>query len=207
MPTLGDMKDRIAADMVRDDLLDGGATEALLLSHIQASVRHYEKRAWWFLATTATVNTTASQSYITRPATMGQITRVSIPSLSVELAPVTLEEIEAEDEPTAQVGQPCVYAEGEAGSVLRLFPTPSAVYAVKITGSKKLAALTSDSDTNAWTNEGFDLIVAHTKMTYYRSVLRDEKGAQMALGEEDDARTVLMSENIGRMVNCVPAGW
>lgn len=207
MATLGDMKARIAADMVRDDLLDGGTTEALLLSHIQASVRHYEKRGWWFLNTTTTVNTTASQSYVTRPTTMGKITRVSIPSLNVDLAPVTLEEIEGEDEPSAQVGQPCVYAEGEAGGILRLFPTPSAVYSVKITGIKKLAALVSDSDTNVWTNEGFDLIVAHTKMAYYRSVLRDEKGTQMALAEEDDARSVLIGENIGRMVNCVPAGW
>ena len=202
MATLGDLKTFIASNMVRDDLAVDLADH--FLAHINAAIRHYSGRNWWFLAKVATTPTVASQNYITRPTTVERIRMVSIPSLGYELDKVDITEIESLDEPTAQTGQPTAYA--EYGSQLRLWPTPNAVFTVKIVGTEKLTALADDADENAWTNEGFDLIAARSEMTLC-GFMRDASGVASAALSVRDAENALNEINTTRLDGPVCAAW
>lgn len=206
MATFGDLKTRIASDMVRDDLAIGGEDEAKTKEAIQSAIRQYQARPFWFLTTTVTVPTVAAQNYITRPATIQSIRRVSIPALRLDLPRVDLTEIEADDEPVPVLGQPTVYAEGEAGAQLRLWPVPNAVFTVKITGSKLLAALTVDADQSVWTNEAYDLICAAAKKRLYRRA-NDDANEARAAREEAEALSALVETQIDRTDAPVKAGW
>lgn len=205
MATLGDMKTRIATEMVRDDLASGGENESILLNRIKEAVRHYTRENWWFLSTTTTATTTADQNYITRPTTIDIIQRVSIPAIGADLEKIDITEIERNDEPSVQTGQPCAFS--EYGTQIRLWPVPNAVFTVKITGTTRLSELANNADTNVWTNEAQDLIVAHTKMALFRFPYRDEKGVQMALAEVQEALSALRRTNIDRLDMPVCAGW
>lgn len=206
MATFGDIKTRIASELVRDDLAIGGENEGAVENHIRAAIRLYGKRNFWFIRTvSSSATTTASQNYITRPTTIERITRVSIPALGWDLDREDLECIEESDEPTAQTGQPVVYA--EKGATLRLWPTPNDTFTVKIVGTSLLTELAEDTDTNAWTTYAEDLLVGHAKMSLCRSILRDPEGARLALGEAQDALNALNEQNIDRLGGPVKAGW
>jgi hypothetical protein len=204
MATYGDLKTRIAAEMIRDDLSAGEENAVQLANAILSAVRHYRVRDWWFLTTSVTTPTVASQNYITRPTGIEIVQRVSIPSLNLELCKEDITCIEAYDEPTAQTGQPESYA--EFGAQLRLWPTPNAVYTMKITGTAALNELSVDADTNAWTNTAQDLICAAAKARLYR-FFRDPEGENNASREEALALSALDLANVDRLDGPVRASW
>lgn len=197
MATYSDLKSRIISEMVRDELEDDRAAD--LARHIQAAIRFYQNRNWWFLKKSGTVPTVAAQNYITRPAGYRQITRISIPALGIDLDHETLEDLESLDEPTAQTGQPQAYAEGAGGATLRLWPTPNAVFTLKVIGSSLLADLSDDADDTVWTNDlAQDLICAHAKMTLFRDIFRDPDAARDTIGAVKEALSAIERENTTR---------
>ena len=206
MATLADLKARIVADMGRDDMEPGGGLEPTLLAHINRAIRHYSGQNWWFLTKTATTPTVSGQDYVTRPTAIARIRRISIPALGYDLDRDDLACIEAYDEPASQTGQPYAWAEGDDATEIRLWPTPNAIFTLKIIGTRVFSDLSSDADTNVWTNEAADIIAAHTQMTLYRDVLQDprEANAGRALALALDALT---ERNIDRFNMPVRAGW
>lgn len=206
MATLADLKARIVADMGRDDMEPGGDMEATLLSHINRAIRHYSGQNWWFLTKTVTTPTVSGQDYVTRPATVGQIRRISIPALGYDLEREDLTCIEAYDEPAMQTGQPYAWAEGDDGTEIRLWPTPNAIFTLKIVGTRIFSELASDSDTNVWTNEASDVVAAHTRMTLYRDVLFDPREANASRALEL-ALDTMRERNIDRIDMPIKAGW
>lgn len=207
MATYGDLITRIATDLVREDLDLGGDAVTKTKEAIQSAINEYAARNWWFLTTTVTTPTVAAQNYITRPTTIDEIKRASIPALGWDLCKTDLEELEMLDEPTIQTGQPDSYAEGEAGAQLRLWPTPNAVYTIKITGSRRVVALVSDGDANVWTTEAYDLITAAAKKRLCRFPLRDEAGRALAAEDEAIALQAMNRTNVNRLSGRVKAGW
>lgn len=205
MATLADLKQSIINDIGRDDL--ESELSLVLLDHIRRAVRKYDGRNWWFLNRTTTATCTPGQGYVTRPTTVERIRRVSIPALGFELDREDLAMLEMYDEPTAQSGQPSCYAEGEAGTQLRLWPTPNSNYSLKIVGTRLYAELTSDTDSNPWTNEGCDLIAARTRYTICRDVLRDPEGVTSAGSAVSECLADLELTGIDRAETLVPANW
>lgn len=207
MATYGELITRIATDLERDDLGLGDESVGKTKEAIASAIREYQVRNWWFLAAVATVPTVAAQNYVTRPATIDQIRRASIPSLGVDLCRDDLATLEMYDEPAAQTGQPQAYAEGDGGIQLRLWPTPNAIFAIKLVGTRRVAALALDADSNVWTNEGYDLICAAAKKRLCRFPLRDEAGRALAAEDEALALQALNRTNINRLDRPIRPGW
>lgn len=60
-----------------------------------------------------------------------------------------------------QCGQPAYFARFSEG--YRLFPIPDGVYTIRFTGHVRLGAPATDADSNAWTDEAYDLIASYAK--------------------------------------------
>jgi hypothetical protein len=56
---------------------------------------------------------------------------------------------------------PTCYAKFSEG--YRLYPVPDRIYTVRLTGHVQLGAPATDADSNAWTDEAYDLIAAYAK--------------------------------------------
>lgn len=68
-------------------------------------------------------------------------------------------------------GMPCDYSY-DAGQ-MRFYPIPDLVYPIGLTGTLRLSDLVNPTDTNAWTQDAFDLIRCEAKRILGRDVLKD----------------------------------
>ena len=191
MTTLLDLKTRIIAEMVRDDLSDDLADQ--LLIHIQRACEYYSDEKFWFNSIIASAVTVAGTATVDVPATMRRVDRVSIPAYYTDLVEVTLGDLRAD---TTQ-GVPAGYA--YYNDALKFYPVPDAVYTLSLQGLAKVAAPAIDADTSIWTNEAQDLIVARTKMTLYRGQFRDTEGTQLAIAETQESFGKLKRETARRL--------
>jgi len=191
MATLADLKTRIIAEMVRDDLSDDLASQ--LLIHIQRACEFYADEKFWFNSLVTTVATVASTQTVDVPATMRRVDRVTVPAYGTELIEVTLQDLDFGTEESLPRG----YA--YYNDALKLYPTPDAVYTLQLTGIAQVAAPALDADDSIWTDEAQDLIVARTKMTLYRGQFRDPEGTQLAIAEVQEVFNKLKRETARRL--------
>lgn len=212
MATYADLKTRIKSELDREDMDAAEDSVDDLTRHILAAVRFYQARRFWFLQKPAkSAVTVASQNYVARPTDMAQIDRISIPALGYELEKIDIEDLEALDEPSGQEGQPVYWAEGDGATTgaaqLRLWPTPNAVYTLKLSGTAAVTALSADADSNVWTNEAQDLIAARACRTISKDVFKDFEAAEGFAVAEEEALSALELQNINRFDMPVKAGW
>lgn len=80
-----------------------------------------------------------------------------------------------------QLTQSLVTDYAYAGEQLRFYPIPDNSYPIGIEGTQRLAALALSTDTNAWTQDAFDLIRSEAKLTLAREVLFDPEVAGNAM--------------------------
>ena len=191
MATLADLKTRIVAEMVRDDLEDDLAAQ--LLTHIQRACEYYADVTFWFNRLITTAATVAGTATVNVPATMRRVDRVTIPAYGEELIEITLADIGIDTVQSIPRG----YA--YYNDALKLYPIPDAIYTLELTGLAQVDAPELDADTSIWTNEAQDLIVARTRMTLYRDQFRDAEGAQMAIGATQEAFAKLKRETARRL--------
>lgn len=71
----------------------------------------------------------------------------------------------------AHRGQPSDWA--YLARQIRLYPIPDAAYPVRASRTTRPAALSADSDSNAWTTDAFDLIRCEAKLMLARDTLHD----------------------------------
>lgn len=193
MVTWATQKARIADEMVRNDIAAGGAREHLLEKHYQDAVEYYANEKFWFNSIRTTVNTVSGTQTVTIPATVQTIERLTYPANNLELIETTMGELDDRTDG----GSPEFYA--YYNDQIYLWPKPDAIYTLGVYGIAKVAAPTTDTDDNIWTNEAAALIRAHTKMTLYRSVYRDPEGTQLAMAEAKDAYDTLKRETAKRL--------
>lgn len=191
MPTLADIKTRVQTEMVRSDLSTTLAAQLLL--HIQQACEYYSNQKFWFNALVASTTTTSNQQDITIPAGFRIVERVTIPAYKTELREFIL--TGQDDYPVYSVPQIYSYYNDK----LRLYPIPNATYTLNFYGIAQVDPPAVDGDSSIWTNEAFDLICAHTKMTLYRGQFRDADGFEMAKGEVGDFLTNLKRETAKRL--------
>lgn len=70
-------------------------------------------------------------------------------------------------------GQPIDYA--YFAEQLRFYPIPDNSYPITVSGTQRFAALAAGTDTNAWTQDAFDLIRSEAKLILAREVLYDDE--------------------------------
>jgi hypothetical protein len=183
MPTLAELKTRVIAETNRDDMGAGGELEAVLDTAIARAIEHHADEGFWFNRASAPADTVPAAATAALPAEVRVALSVALGETL--LAKAALEEIAH----LAAAGTPRQWAADDGA--IRLHPIPDAAYQLTVSG---IAELGVPAGANAWTEQGYDLISARTRLLLYRDVLRDPEGAGLAAQAEEEALTRLRRE-------------
>lgn len=176
----------------RTDLLapSSGETSSPIQLAIQDSIKFWENERFFFneYRTTGAFSTVVGQEFYTSSdwadiATIQHIDKLSVLISGNRYFMVGRTEQYMEDISmnTSWTGQPVDYA--YYNFQLRFYPIPNGVYPVNVLGTKKFAALSGNSDSNVWTDEGEAMIRLTAKQYLYRdTILDDAKAAAMENG-------------------------
>lgn len=182
---LAEMED----DMLRDD-------DAAYTSKINAAIRHYQPRRFWFNESRSVTFNTAANTDLYRFGAGLEITtefyRIDSVFITIgtddvrELDRRNYVDLEALADNNTDTGEPSDYA--FIDKAIRFWRNPDAIYATRLTGHVKLAAPASDSEAdNAWMTEAYDLIMCRAKAELYAHRYEDPGNAAVMRSAEYDA--------------------
>ena len=195
MGTLAQLKARIL-----DSLTAGPVSVRQIGQHIDDAIARYERERFYFNTGAASVATVTGQGNVPAPARLIFDDLVQVQQgLSVyplvKLSRASLDERRA-DGPAS--GHPECYAWNGTAD-FELWPTPSAVFSLAVTGVYGQPPLGSDAAANAWTGEASDLIASCVRKTIFRDLLGDGSRALAAMQAEEEALFALRSLTVRRL--------
>jgi hypothetical protein len=180
MATFGELKSQIASDLRRSNLTTEIATAIL------DAIRDHDTERFWFNETaTYTLNTVdgtdeytlAAQAPIQEFIKIDKV-RTQVGNTWFTLYETTWDEMdEAFSSPTS--GQPMDWA-FQGNNQFRIFPTPNAVFPIKIFSHYRMVPLTADGDSNEWTTEAKNLIRYTALKRLFAYPIRDMAQQQSA---------------------------
>lgn len=198
MGTLGEMQDRIADELARDDL------SAQITKAIKSAIQHYERRRFYFnetrdiefsLSDGQEFYSSADNPDIPRIVDIDRVT-VTVSNNRYTLTPRTygyLESISAGVERSSIPEDYAYYAEQ-----LRIYPIPNQNAPVRVSGVVRLSTLSASTDSNAWTTDAEELIRTHAKRDLYAHVIRDIDEALVMQTYEQGVLQMLDAETTSR---------
>lgn len=209
MSTFAALKARIADDLRGVTNLDTQISNAVL-----DAVKRWEGERFWFNEKRFRFFTVDGVEFYSIPSAFQNTDGSSISAgetlLTVDdlvildnnetyrLMPITDQWANDYQSPASQYkGTPDYY--GIYGGDIRLAPIPDDVYTITISGIARLAPLSSDGDSNAWTTEAESLIRHEALAQLYRIVLRDPDGFQLAMGGVQDALALLKKKTTSKV--------
>ncbi len=201
MPSYSDMRVRIADELAND----GDISTAQINYAIQDSIKLYERRGWWFNQKTATFATVASQEYYSSAALADIPNIVQIDSATVTdgtvRSPMRAVAFQAIDDcqDGSIIAEPVLFAAYKEN--IRLYPIPDRIYTVTLSYVYRLATLSADGDTNAWTEDAEELIRQSAKRRIALNYLASEEVAARCAALEREAFAEMMAENRRRRPN------
>jgi len=177
MGTLAQLKANIASDLSRDDLASQTAAK------ISDAIGVYATERFWFnVSRSFTFNTVIGQvAYGAADlATIPDFIRIDAMFLPRAQSIYPLDRYEPADFEViaggmAGGGRPTCFT--YIDNTIRLWPTPTAIYTLRVHAHYALPELANDASSNAWTTEAEHLIRTHAKMLLYLDVLEDTEGA------------------------------
>lgn len=199
--TYADLTARIADEISRSDL-----TSQIALATLSA-VAFYEKKRFYFNEMRSlTFSTVAAQEFYTSSDAAGiaQLTAIDSVRITIStndvygLEPIDYDYLDAiSQSSTVDQGQPTNYA--YFGRQFRLYPIPDDVWTIRVSGVKSLTALSSGTDSNAWTTvaDAEALIRARAKFDLYSNVIRDDDEALKYKALEKEEYQALTGRNSG----------
>lgn len=146
---------------------------------IQSAIAKWEREPFYFTEVydTSFFTTVNNQEYYTTaddadiPAIVS-ITRLHVTISSSRYALIPRRWNYLDDISTGTTaGNPTDYA--YFASQIRLYPIPNGAFPVALSGHKRLATLSADGDSNAWTLDGFDLIRCEALLSLATELLHD----------------------------------
>lgn len=191
--TYGDLKARVAAELLRSD------QAANIINAIARAIEFYAPRRFWFNEGRQTANTTPGVDLVAYPTALRveDAVFIIVGGTGYPLTRRSYADIEEWSQATPNTsGQPTAYA--NINGQLRLYLRPNLAYAITAVGVFDQSALAVDADTNAWTSAAQDLISARARMTICRDILRDPELAQGAAQAEQEALARLTAESTRR---------
>lgn len=211
MSTYLEVRTRVAEELDRTDL----ASTDHLANAVLMTIKRYEgTRLYFNEARDLTFTTVAGQALYTSadaswiPTVLrldeGYVTVGGQFRLLCRADPFTLEYL---SDNSASEGEPYDWAYYNQN--VRLYPVPDTAYAVRFYGLKRLATLVEDTDTNAWTTDAEDLLVAGAKRWLCQHVTRDLQFAEVMKLAEDEALTRLQREHVSKAATntIIPMGF
>lgn len=212
MANLGDLKQRIIAETLRDDLADDMASDLNLI--IEKSIDHYAANRWWFNEKQIDIPVVVGDPFVPVPADFRYLDDAKLRVGGVRFGVRLRQASEIDDRYDAGPinGQPTEMA--LFGTNFWLWPTPSTAWTLDVLYVADVLPLldySDDASANFWTNQGQDLITARAKLRLYRDYLsaslQDPRVVQ-ANNQEAEAYSRLRSEHNRRLTtNTVRAGW
>lgn len=187
MATLTALYTRVILQTNRDDMGTGGALEQAKIDAVAQAVEDWSDEQFWFNRASGTGNTTANVATIAIPTGIRTPEVVSYLSQPLQRFPLSAMEYDI-----LTTGIPTAWAEDEGA--IHLWPIPNSTYAIYVYGTASTGVPASGSDSNIWTTEAYDLIVATTCKRLYRDYLRDLDGATLSVAAENDALDKLLRE-------------
>lgn len=194
MSTYLEMQDRIAYEVRAQSSAASSGIEAPIQRAILSAIKFYERRRFYFnTRLTDTFALVANQEYY------GSSDLAAIPNLiTIDDMYVTVDSIRYHVTPApfsiiagAQDGlltRDPPYRYAYHAQQIRMFPIPAAARTATMATHYRLTALSSGSDTNAWTDDAEELIRNHAEADLWSMILREEdmaaicqQRAQMAL--------------------------
>jgi len=185
MTTLATLKAEVADDLSRSDLTTA------IAEAITEAIEYYQPEPFWFTdsrdATFATVADTKEYTS-TEDTDIGQFYRLDDVFLEDGTNIYELREIAISTwqdyQDVAASARPYSFARFQESYFL--YPTPAAVYTVRLIGHRKIAAPASDVEAdNVWMTNGYQLIRARAVKNVYGKKLRDYEDAAIWQSEED----------------------
>lgn len=202
-----DMQTRIADELDRSDLT------AQIKKAIITAVAFYARKKFYFTETSFTFNTVVGREYYTSSDAAAiatspylEILNININQGRVELDKKSFQYIDDISYLATSLGMPEMWA--YRAEQIRLYPIPSQIWTVTAFNIPRLTELSSDTDTNAWTNDAEAMIRARAKLDVILNVIRgvdmtDEIASCRA--QEIDERSALFSETASRSATGVMA--
>lgn len=203
MATLGALKADIADDI--DDTT--GEYAGAISKAVSKAIRYCERETYYF-------NETRDVTFVTVDGQewYGVADNANIPTLvhieavfsedsagqRTEILRYRPADIELLSDNSASRGEPYCYT--YFGQRIRLYPIPAAtVYTIRLQlAPYRLVELADDNDSNVWTTEAYDMIVARAKYNVCKDTLKDPNMAAEALNDYGDQHDVLKRETTGR---------
>jgi hypothetical protein len=199
MATFSELKAEVAADLARSvQYTNDAAFTSQVENAVLDAIEYHAADNFWFNQTrSATFPTVAStseytvSSVLTGTSTDGTTIADFITIYYVQFAQSATSkymlDLVAPDEmedllESATEGQPTCYAYYD--QQFRLYPVPDDVYTVRVAGHFRMAPLSADDDTNAWTTTARNLIRATARKFLYGRVVQDIAKAQVAMADE-----------------------
>ncbi len=209
MSTYANLVTRIA-----DELLTGATiTTAQIKLEILSAIAHYEREHWWFDEAQTTLTTTAAQATANSFPPADWIESDSL-DLTYAGHPYPLEKMHW-DWYVSIAGRDTTVGRAPPGryvvyqQLLYLYPVPDATYNILMSYQKKLATLSADADTNAWTNEGEELIRVRARQALRINYANDQTALSLAASmagrgflspQEEIAYTSIQRTSVGKTV-------
>ena len=195
MSTYGEIQDRINLDYLnRTDFA------AETRRSIQAAVRHYERKPWWFNETATSLTTSAGQSFVNFPANYHKLKLLQITIASADYRLIQRDYSWIKDMNTTRTqGQPTDFAIYQ--NRIELATIPDAIYTLPISYLHKFPALSASSDTSDWTSAVEDLVVYHATKLMLAGPLQAPERATAFQALEREALSSIIGENEGRFDN------
>jgi len=181
MATLSEVTDEILDEMRRT-----GELTAQVQTAIKDAIKHYERERFTWNEARAVAVTGAGQEYYGLPSDVIEIDSLTVKDgTSIkELREVNYVQIDVAQSNTQWTGEPAEYAiyDGQ----LRLYPTPDATYSLMMSYVHSLPELSATSDTNAWIDQGKQLIKYRAKWRLYTDIINEpERALAMKMAEQD----------------------
>lgn len=189
MATVNDMATRIGNELSRTDL------SSRIVEAIQSAVRHYERQRFYFNENTSVFNLSASQAaYTLADMSLTGVVRLDMIRVTVNGTTYPMKAVgykELREKVTSQnyVGYPREYAFYQ--EMLYVYPLPTATFTAEVSWVKRLPGISfsaSNSVSNAWTNEAFDLIreraMAQVKINNLQQAAAKQEMAGLAASGE-----------------------
>ena len=199
MSTYGELQDRINLDYLnRTDFA------AETRRSIQAAVRHYERKPWWFNETATSLTTSAGQSFVNFPANYHKLELLQITIASADYRLIPRDYSWIKDMNTTRTrGQPTDFAIYQ--NRIELGVIPDSAYSLPISYRHKFLTLSASSDTSDWTSAVEDLVVYHATKLMLAGVIREPERAMAFQALEREALSSILGENEGRFADKLKA--
>ena len=179
MTDFATLTSEVLDDLKRSDLTAQAQTK------IKNAIKFYSRRKFWFLEQRSTTTLIDGQEYYGLPADFRDESSlvITVNNWTYPLNKRTYEILEAWFVKSATfTGYPTDYAIYD--EQLRLHPIPNGSHVMTLSYYKELPVLGAGTDSNAWTDEGSELIKARAEKILYAQTIRDRQSATFMAGVE-----------------------